>query len=74
MFAGHVITDQGTKPDLDTVAPIKDYPEPDNLTDLQSFMGLANQFREYSPDLRHATHGAPQAVVQEEERLYISLV
>ena len=73
-FAGHVITDQGTKPDSDSVAAIKDYPEPDNLTDLQSFMGLANQFREYSPDLRHATHGAPQAVVQEEERLYISLV
>ena len=30
-FAGHVITDQGTKPDPDTVAAIKDYPEPDNL-------------------------------------------
>ena len=53
-FAGHVITDQGTKPNHDTVAAIKDYPEPDNLTDLQSFMGLANQFGEYSPDLRHA--------------------
>ena len=53
-FAGHVITDQGTKPDPDTVAAIKDYPEPYNLTDLQSFMGLANQFGEYSPDLRHA--------------------
>ena len=36
-FAGHVITDQGTKPDPDMVAAIKDHPEPDNLTDLQSF-------------------------------------
>ena len=53
-FAGHVITDQGTKPNPDTVAAIKDYPEPNNLTDLQSFMGLANQFGEYSPNLRHA--------------------
>ena len=67
-FAGHVITDQGIKPDPDTVAAIKDYPEPDNLTNLQSFMGLANQFGEYSPDLRH---GAPQAVAKEEERLYL---
>ena len=33
-FAGHVITDQGTKPDPDTVAAIKVYPEPDNFTDL----------------------------------------
>ena len=33
-FSGHVITDQGTKPDPDTVAAIKDYPEPDNLTNL----------------------------------------
>ena len=53
-FSGHVITDQGTKPDPVTVAAIKDYPEPDNFTDLQSFMGLANRFGEYSPDLRHA--------------------
>ena len=53
-FAGHVITDQGTKPDHETVAAIKDYPEPDNLMDLQSFMGLEKQFGEYSPDLRHA--------------------
>ena len=47
-FASHVITDQGTKPDPDMVASIKDYPEPANLTDLQSFMGLANQFGGYS--------------------------
>ena len=53
-FAGHVITDQGNKPNPDTVAAINDYPEPDNLMDLQSFMGLANQFGEYSPDLRNA--------------------
>ena len=53
-FAGHVITDEGTKPNPDTMVAIKDYPEPDNLTDWQSFMGLANQSGEYSPDLRHA--------------------
>ena len=53
-FAGHVITDQGNKPNPDTVAAINDYPEPDNLMDLQSFMGLEKQFGEYSPDLRHA--------------------
>ena len=54
MFAGHVITDQGTKPNHDMLAAIKEYPEPNNLTDLLSLMGLANQFGEYSPDLSYA--------------------
>ena len=43
-FAGYIINSEGTKPDPEKVAAIKDFPEPTNLTDLRSFMGLANQF------------------------------
>ena len=53
-FAGHVVSAQGTKPDPAKIAAIKDFPEPKNITDLRSFLGLANQFGDYAPDLRHA--------------------
>ena len=36
------------------VQAIKEFPEPKNVTDLRSFLGLANQFGDYAPDLRHA--------------------
>ena len=53
-FAGHLVSDKGTKPDPEKVAVISQFPIPKNLTDLRSFLGLANQFSDFSPDLRHA--------------------
>ena len=44
----------GKKADSDKVAAIKNFPAPTNLTDLRSFMGLANQFSDFSPDMKHA--------------------
>ena len=53
-FAGYIVSDEGTRPDPEKVAAISEFPEPENLTDLRSFLGLANQFSDFSPDLRHA--------------------
>ena len=53
-FASHLIFDKGTKPDPDKIAAIKEFPESTNVTDLRSFLGLANKFGDYSPDLRHS--------------------
>ena len=53
-FAGYVLNAEGTKPDPDKVAAIGKFPEPTNLTDLRSFMGLVNQFADFAPDLKHA--------------------
>ena len=50
-LAGHVVSNHGTKPDPVKVQAIQDFPEPSNITDLRSFMGLANQFGDYAPDL-----------------------
>ena len=49
-FAGHIVSDKGTRPDPSKVAAIKEFPEPTNITDLRSFLGLANQFGNYAPD------------------------
>ena len=51
-FAGYLVSDKGTKPDLEKVAGISQF-LPKNLTDLRSFLGLSNQFSDFSPDLRH---------------------
>ena len=53
-FAGYLVSDTGTKPDLEKVAAISQFLTPENLTDLRSFLGLSNQFSDFSPDLRHA--------------------
>ena len=52
-FAGYVVSDKGTRPDPDKVAAISQFPIPEDLTNLRSFLGLANQFSDFSPDLRH---------------------
>ena len=53
-FAGYILNAEGTRPDPDKVAAIGKFPEPTNLTDLRSFMGLVNQFADFAPDLKHA--------------------
>ena len=53
-FAGHIESDKGVRPDPEKIEAIKNSPEPNNVTDLRSFLGLANQFGDYSPDLRHS--------------------
>ena len=53
-FGGFVIAEEGNKPDPDKCAAIKHFPAPKNLTDLRSFIGLSNQFGDFSPDLKIA--------------------
>ena len=53
-FAGYIINSEGTKPDPEHVAAIREFAEPKHLMDLRSFMGLANQFTSFAPDLKHA--------------------
>ena len=53
-FAGFIVNENGSKPDPKKVASIKNFPPPQNITDLRSFMGLTNQFSSYAPDLKQA--------------------
>ncbi|XP_059085528.1 uncharacterized protein K02A2.6-like [Tigriopus californicus] len=53
-FAGYIIGTDGGRPDPTKVAAIADFPAPQNITDLRSFLGLANQLRQFVPDLAHA--------------------
>ncbi len=52
-FAGHIISHNGIRPDPAKVEAIKEFPEPTNLTEVRSFLGLANQLGYFIPDLTH---------------------
>ena len=54
-FAGYVISSKGVEPDPEKVAAIRDFPSPVDVTAVRSFLGLANQFTQYLPDLAMAT-------------------
>jgi hypothetical protein len=53
-FAGFIVNSSGIAPDPSKMAAIADFPKPANLTDLRSFLGLANQLGQFVPDLAHA--------------------
>ena len=50
-FAGYHISSEGVRPDPEKVASLKDFPSPNDLTSLLSFLGLANQLDHFIPDL-----------------------
>ena len=52
-FCGYTISGQGYTSDVRKTEAISKFPRPQNITDLRSFMGLANQFGPFSSDLAH---------------------
>ncbi|GIM11516.1 hypothetical protein Vretimale_14990, partial [Volvox reticuliferus] len=47
LFLGHIISQDGIKVDPAKTKAITDWPTPTNLTQLRSFLGLANYFRRF---------------------------
>ena len=56
LFAGHLVSAQGIKPDPAKLTAIKAFPPPKNISDLRSFLGLVNQLGFFLPDLAHHTN------------------
>ena len=54
-FAGHTVSDQGIKPDPSLTDAIRQFPRSTNLTELRSFVALANQLASFLPDLAKNT-------------------
>ena len=46
-FLGHIISREGIKPDPKTVTVVQDWPKPTSITEIRSFLGLANYFRKF---------------------------
>ena len=56
-YLGRVVSAEGVKPDPKAVAKLRDWETPRNKTELQSFLGFANYYREFIP--WHAKLKAP---------------
>ena len=46
-FLGYIISKEGLKPDPKKVKLVEDWPEPQNVKDVQSFLRLANYYRRF---------------------------
>ncbi|GBG87660.1 hypothetical protein CBR_g45813 [Chara braunii] len=47
LYLGHVLDGYGIKPEDSKIAAIRDWPMPRTLTELRSFLGLANYYRKF---------------------------
>ncbi|GBG69859.1 hypothetical protein CBR_g4686 [Chara braunii] len=47
LYLGHVLDIDGIKPEDSKIAAIRDWPTPRTLTELRSFLGLANYYRKF---------------------------
>ena len=54
-FAGYFVSDKGLSADPDKIAALKKFPAPKNISELRSFLGLANQLSTFVPDFAHTT-------------------
>jgi len=52
-YLGHTLTPKGIRPSKDKVQDLIMAPAPTTLTQVRSFLGLANFFREYVPNFAH---------------------
>ena len=50
-YCGYLVSSDGWTMDPEKTRAIQDFPAPVNRTDLRSFMGLVNQFSEFTPSL-----------------------
>ncbi|GBG62830.1 hypothetical protein CBR_g32412 [Chara braunii] len=47
LYLGHVLDGDGVKPEDSKITTIRDWPTPRTLTELRSFLGLANYYRKF---------------------------
>ena len=49
-FLGHIVSEQGVEVDPKKVDKVKEWPVPENLTQVRSFLGLCAYYRRFIPD------------------------
>ncbi|CAF4952218.1 unnamed protein product [Pieris macdunnoughi] len=50
-YLGHIITDEGVKPNPEKTRAVQDFPQPKCPKDIKSFMGLVSYYRRFIPNL-----------------------
>lgn len=55
-YLGYVVSEKGVRPDPNKVYTIKTWPEPQNITQMRQFIGLANYQRRFIDHFAELTH------------------
>jgi hypothetical protein len=50
-YLGHILTENGIRPNPDKIECVKSFPVPTNVTKLKSFLGLVNYYRKFIENL-----------------------
>jgi hypothetical protein len=49
-YLGHIITENGVKPDPNKIIAVKKFPTPRNAKNIKQFLGLAGYYRRFISD------------------------
>lgn len=49
-YLGHIISDEGVKPNPEKIKAVTQFPVPKSVKDIQSFLGLVSYYRRFIPD------------------------
>lgn len=50
VYLGHIISEEGVKPDPQKISAVKDFPTPRNQKNIKQFLGLAGYYRRFIPN------------------------
>ena len=64
-FLGHIIDEQGIRPDPAKTEAIRNFPVPQKVNDLQRFMGMVNQMVKFIPNLANLNEPLRQLLRKE---------
>lgn len=67
-YLGHIIDEEGRRPDPERATAIIKMPAPKNLAELQSFLGLVNYYQEFIPNM-HKLRAPLNELLQKEKVL-----
>jgi hypothetical protein len=69
-FLGHVISETGIAADPEKVSVVVSWPQPRNLTELRSFLGLASYYRRFVSGFANIARPLHQLISKEEQFIW----